>query len=344
MDYTQKLKDYIEEERKVIDSLNIEEINVVMNVLEETRKKHGRIYICGNGGSGATASHFVCDFNKGVGIYCKDKYQFICLNDNIPSMLAISNDISYDDVFSFQIDGVITEAKILKDLAEDVGENWVVAADDVANFAKSFPEVIEAQESYNFLQDGSLQLTKEGQELFQETINQRKADLIAQNEAYQLQMQKQAAIAKATAEYYTKQADLLEANLKGEIDSTAAKALMEQNLADYKSELMEATGLDDEELTNLINENMALTQTEAADKIGEIYNYWCAVGEAAQNASVAYANGEFEDPGKSNEFSGGTVKVTANKFTPSKRPDDFVFEKDQQMALIEQYRKLANES
>ena len=253
------------------------------------------------------------------------------------------NNTVFDSLIS-GIDGVITEAKILKDLAEDVGENWVVAADDVANFAKSFPEVIEAQESYNFLQDGSLQLTKEGQELFQETINQRKADLIAQNEAYQLQMQKQAAIAKATAEYYTKQADLLEANLKGEIDSTAAKALMEQNLADYKSELMEATGLDDEELTNLINENMALTQTEAADKIGEIYNYWCAVGEAAQNASVAYANGEFEDPGKSNEFSGGTVKVTANKFTPSKRPDDFVFEKDQQMALIEQYRKLANES
>ena len=135
MDYTQKLKDYIEEERKVIDTLNVEEISTLMNVLEETRKNHGRIYICGNGGSGATASHFVCDFNKGVGVYCKDKYQFICLNDNIPSMLAISNDISYDDVFSFQIDGVITSNDVLIGISGSGNSKNIVKAFEIANNA-----------------------------------------------------------------------------------------------------------------------------------------------------------------------------------------------------------------
>lgn len=135
MDYTQKLKDYIAEEREVIDSLNVNDISTVMNVLEETRKNHGRIYICGNGGSGATASHFVCDFNKGVGAVCKDKYQFICLNDNIPSMLAISNDISYDDVFSFQIDGVITKNDTFIGISGSGNSRNVVKAMEIANSA-----------------------------------------------------------------------------------------------------------------------------------------------------------------------------------------------------------------
>ena len=253
------------------------------------------------------------------------------------------NNTVFDNLIS-GIDGIITEANILKDLAEEVGENWVIAADDVASFGKNFPDIIQAQENYNFLQDGSLQLTKEGQELFQKTIEQRKEDLIAQNEAYQLEMRKQADIAKATSEYYTKQADLLEANLNGEISSIRTQGKMNENLANYKSELMKATGLDNEELTNLINDNMALTQTEAADKTSKIYEFWCAVGEAAQNASVAYANEKFEDPGKSNVFSGGTTKISANKFEGSGQAHSLVFDEEQQKELIEQYRRLAKES
>ena len=253
------------------------------------------------------------------------------------------NNTVFDNLIS-GIDGIITEANILKDLAEEVGENWVIAADDVANFAKAFPEVIEAQQELNFTEDGSLQLTKEQQEVFQKVVEQRKADLIAQNEAYQLEMRKQADIAKATSEYYTKQADLLEANLNGEMSSIKTQGKMNENLANYKSELMKATGLDNEELTNLINDNMALTQTEAADKTSKIYEFWCAVGEAAQNASVAYANEKFEDPGKSNVFSGGTTKISANKFEGSGQAHSLVFDEEQQKELIEQYRRLAKES
>lgn len=132
MDYTQKLKDYIEEERKVIDTLNIAHINDVMNVLESTRANHGRIYICGNGGSGATASHFVCDFNKGVGSLSKDKYQFICLNDNVPSVLAIANDISYDDVFAFQLEGVITANDVFIGISGSGNSKNVVKAMETA--------------------------------------------------------------------------------------------------------------------------------------------------------------------------------------------------------------------
>ena len=99
MDYREKLSAYLEEEKRVIDSLNIDDINSVMNVFENTRENGTRIFICGNGGSAATASHFASDFNKGVSEHLERKYDFECLSDNVPMMMAVANDISYEEVF-----------------------------------------------------------------------------------------------------------------------------------------------------------------------------------------------------------------------------------------------------
>ena len=97
------MKQYMATEREVYDKLPLTDINAVMNVLEETRLAGGRVFVCGNGGSAATAAHFVCDFDKGVshklGHAEGERYDFICLNDNVPTMMAIANDMSYDDVF-----------------------------------------------------------------------------------------------------------------------------------------------------------------------------------------------------------------------------------------------------
>ena len=84
-DYRKDICSYIEMEKRVMDSLDTERINQVMNLLEETRERESVIYICGNGGSASTASHFVCDFNKGVSLEQDQKYNFVCLNDNVPN-------------------------------------------------------------------------------------------------------------------------------------------------------------------------------------------------------------------------------------------------------------------
>lgn len=99
MDYIAKLREYLELEIEVIRNLDLNVINKVMNVLEKARIDGNRIFICGNGGSAATASHFCCDFNKGVSEKQEKKYNFECLSDNIPTMMAIANDISYDEIF-----------------------------------------------------------------------------------------------------------------------------------------------------------------------------------------------------------------------------------------------------
>ena len=66
MDYTKDIREYIALEQQILGQLDVDSINECLNFLDETRLKKGRIYICGNGGSAATASHFQNDFNKGV--------------------------------------------------------------------------------------------------------------------------------------------------------------------------------------------------------------------------------------------------------------------------------------
>lgn len=88
-------------------------IENMVGLLMDCYEGEHTIYICGNGGSGATASHIVCDFNKGISMYHEKKFRMLCLNDNIPSILAISNDCSYDDLFLMQVEGRIREGDVL---------------------------------------------------------------------------------------------------------------------------------------------------------------------------------------------------------------------------------------
>ena len=98
-DYTEDIRRYLEQEREVLAALDEQEISAVMNVLEHTRLNGNRVFICGNGGSASTASHLECDFNKGISYDQKVKYDIECLSDNVPMMMAIANDMGYDEVF-----------------------------------------------------------------------------------------------------------------------------------------------------------------------------------------------------------------------------------------------------
>lgn len=98
-DYRDNIRQYIEMEKRVLESLSVEDINDVINTLEDARLNGKRIFICGNGGSASTAAHLECDFNKGVS-YAQDvKYDIECLSDNVPMIMAIANDIGFEDIF-----------------------------------------------------------------------------------------------------------------------------------------------------------------------------------------------------------------------------------------------------
>ena len=113
MDYSKEIKAYIELERTVLSQLDVSMINAVVNELDAARRRDATIYIMGNGGSASTASHFVNDFCKGISEHLEQKFRFICLNDNIATIMAIANDISYDAVFEFQLRGKVRKDDVV---------------------------------------------------------------------------------------------------------------------------------------------------------------------------------------------------------------------------------------
>ncbi|HIZ54729.1 D-sedoheptulose-7-phosphate isomerase [Flavonifractor sp. An306] len=113
MNYMNDIQNYIALEIEVLKKLDVEQINAALNLLNETRQRKGRIYICGNGGSAATASHFQNDFNKGVSEYIEVPFRFHCLNDNVATLMAIANDIGYEEVFRFQLRNNLEENDVL---------------------------------------------------------------------------------------------------------------------------------------------------------------------------------------------------------------------------------------
>lgn len=97
------ITDYIALEKKTLEDLKVADIEHVLELFMEAYNREGTIYVFGNGGSASTASHMANDFNKGISEYVEKKFRLICLNDNIATLMAIANDIGYDEVFRFQL-------------------------------------------------------------------------------------------------------------------------------------------------------------------------------------------------------------------------------------------------
>lgn len=113
MDYKNEIQKYIELEKEILSKIDVNAINDAMNLLEETFNKEKNIYIFGNGGSSATASHYQNDFNKGISEYTEKKFRFQCLNDNVATIMAIANDIGFEEVFRFQLNRKLQEGDII---------------------------------------------------------------------------------------------------------------------------------------------------------------------------------------------------------------------------------------
>jgi len=99
--YKTDIQGYLDRLQDTIKNLNLDQINIFINLLIEARDNDKNIFIMGNGGSAATASHFTGDFNKGVSYQLDQfkRFKFICLNDNLPTLMAYANDVSYEDIF-----------------------------------------------------------------------------------------------------------------------------------------------------------------------------------------------------------------------------------------------------
>jgi D-sedoheptulose 7-phosphate isomerase len=84
---------------QTLEKLDMAAVEQLVEVFLDAHARGARIFTMGNGGSGASASHAAGDFLKGASYGLDKRFRMICLNDNLPSMMAIANDIGWDDIF-----------------------------------------------------------------------------------------------------------------------------------------------------------------------------------------------------------------------------------------------------
>jgi D-sedoheptulose 7-phosphate isomerase len=95
---------YFQELQRVLVSLPKDGIDEIADTLAKAYKTGRTVYIYGNGGSAALASHLACDLGKGTAYLNGGKrFRVLALTDNLSTLTAWANDSSYDDVFSEQL-------------------------------------------------------------------------------------------------------------------------------------------------------------------------------------------------------------------------------------------------
>lgn len=99
-------KEYVYESCRALNSLDLNKLELITEIIFKKIKSNNKIFVCGNGGASSISNHFLCDFNKGVKVSSKKKLypKIISLTNSIELITAISNDESYDNIFINQIE------------------------------------------------------------------------------------------------------------------------------------------------------------------------------------------------------------------------------------------------
>lgn len=94
---------YSQSVHEAVQKIPADLVNAVFYQLSKTVENGGRIYIAGNGGSAAIASHLCCDWMKGTRLDGHPNLKVHSLAENTALLTALANDVSYEDCFSEQI-------------------------------------------------------------------------------------------------------------------------------------------------------------------------------------------------------------------------------------------------
>src|SRR3954453_12788381 len=97
------IANYLTAQKAALDSIPTAAVEQLIGVLRNALKEDRQIFVFGNGGSAANASHFVTDLGKGSSDKIGKRFRCLSLNDNVSWMTALGNDYAYDEVFVRQL-------------------------------------------------------------------------------------------------------------------------------------------------------------------------------------------------------------------------------------------------
>ena len=114
-------------------TVDLEAVGRGIEMLAAARDGNRHIFVCGNGGSASTASHFVTDMVKGASYKRPARFRIMALTDSMPTITAYSNDVSYECIFSEQLKNFAQLGDVFMAISGSGNSPNVVCAMEYAN-------------------------------------------------------------------------------------------------------------------------------------------------------------------------------------------------------------------
>jgi D-sedoheptulose 7-phosphate isomerase len=124
---------YKDELLQAIRSIDLEKVDRAIAILAQARDEGRRIFVCGNGGSASTASHFATDLVKGASYGRTPRFRIMALTDSLPTITAYSNDVSYDCIFAEQLKNFAEPGDVLIAISSSGNSPNVLCAMEYGN-------------------------------------------------------------------------------------------------------------------------------------------------------------------------------------------------------------------
>jgi len=109
----ESITNYFSELEQMMQALSLSDLQAVLSILEEAYHNGHRIFVMGNGGSAATASHFALDLAKNTIMPGAPRLKAISLTDHVPLITAWSNDTHYEHIFAEQLANLIEPGDVV---------------------------------------------------------------------------------------------------------------------------------------------------------------------------------------------------------------------------------------
>jgi D-sedoheptulose 7-phosphate isomerase len=128
------IQPYLVELNAVLAAVPHRDVEAIVELLLATYDEDRTVYIAGNGGSAATASHFANDLTKATIVPGQRRFRVIALTDNVPLLTAWANDASYADAFAEQLRSLIRPGDLFIAISGSGNSENILRA---ADFARS---------------------------------------------------------------------------------------------------------------------------------------------------------------------------------------------------------------
>jgi len=109
----ESITNYFSELEQMMQAISLSDLQAVLSILEEAYHNGHRIFVVGNGGSAATASHFALDLAKNTIMPGAPRLKAISLTDHVPLITAWSNDTHYEHIFAEQLANLIEPGDVV---------------------------------------------------------------------------------------------------------------------------------------------------------------------------------------------------------------------------------------